>query len=119
MGILSKYHAVPVSVDGIRFASKAEAARYAELRMLERAGKIKDLELQPAYVLIPPFVDAAGKKHRGIVYRADFRYLRLDTWQNVTEDVKSVATAQNRVYKLKKEMLYWRYPSIVFEEYMA
>ncbi len=31
-----KYHAEPTIVDGIRFDSKKEATRYAELRLLER-----------------------------------------------------------------------------------
>lgn len=39
-----KYHAKPTTVDGIRFASKAEARRYSELRLLEKAGEIKNLE---------------------------------------------------------------------------
>ena len=36
----SKYHAVPTTIDNIRFASKAEARRYRELRLLEKAGEI-------------------------------------------------------------------------------
>ena len=40
----SKYHAQPVEIDGVRFDSQKEARRYSELRLLERAGEIKDLQ---------------------------------------------------------------------------
>ncbi len=45
---MTKYRAQPTIVDGIRFHSKGEARRYQELRLLERAGEITNLELQPA-----------------------------------------------------------------------
>lgn len=40
-------------IDGITFDSKREAKRYRELKLLERAGVISDLELQKKYILIP------------------------------------------------------------------
>jgi hypothetical protein len=46
-----KYKAVPTVVDGIRFASKKEAKRYQELKLLVRANEIKDLLLQPRFSL--------------------------------------------------------------------
>ena len=45
----SKYGAIRTTVDGVTFASKAEARRYAELKLLEQAGEIKGLELQPKF----------------------------------------------------------------------
>lgn len=48
----SKYRNKPTVVDGVRFASMAEAKRDAELRLLERAGKIVDLKRQPKFDLI-------------------------------------------------------------------
>lgn len=48
----SKYGAVPTVVEGVRFASKAEAKRDAELRLLERAGDIYDLKRQPRFPLV-------------------------------------------------------------------
>lgn len=47
----SKYKAVPTVVDGVRFASKSEAARDAELQLLERAGTITGLTRQPRFKL--------------------------------------------------------------------
>jgi hypothetical protein len=42
---VSKYHAQPTVVDGIRFASKAEARRYGELMLLMKARVIWGLTL--------------------------------------------------------------------------
>lgn len=91
---MSKYRAVPTVVDGVRFASKAEARRYATLRVLARAGQIRDLELQPAFAL-----HVAGTKIG--TYRADFRYRRRDG-AVVVEDVKGVLTP---MYRWKKKHL--------------
>ena len=49
----NKYRAKKVSIDGNSFDSKREAERYTELKLLLRAGKIKNLERQKEFVLIP------------------------------------------------------------------
>ena len=51
----NKYGARKTVIDGITFDSKREAIRYQELKLLERAGEIKDLELQPKYILQPKY----------------------------------------------------------------
>lgn len=102
------------TVDGITFASAAEAGRYAELALLEAAGTIGGLERQPEYELLPPFAHKGGRE-RGIRYRADFRY-RDEAGQVVVEDVKGHRTA---VYKLKRKLLLYRYPEIEFKEVRA
>lgn len=96
-----KYHAVPTIVDGIRFASKAEARRYADLKMMEKAGLIVDLELQPAFDLHAPqaWMDGCNMKKIG-KYIADFRYLDTKTGEVVVNDVKGVRTP---LYKWKKK----------------
>jgi|TARA_R110000822_G_scaffold33493_5_gene95487 hypothetical protein len=91
----SKYHAKPTIVDGIRFASQAEARRYGHLKMLERAGTICDLELQPRFPLLVNAIKVC-------TYVADFRYRFPGVSVPVVEDVKGVQTP---VYKLKKKML--------------
>ena len=88
----SKYHAEKVTIDGIRFDSKKEANRYRQLRIMERAGTISDLQLQVSFVLIPK-----NSNGREIRYIADFVY-----GQQVVEDVKGFKTA---VYKLKRRMM--------------
>jgi len=89
----SKYRAIPVVIDGHRFASKAEGRRYTELRLLEQAGEIDNLELQPRFDLIVAGIDVG-------TYVADFRY--LSPAGVVIEDVKGVRTP---VYKLKKRLV--------------
>jgi|SRR6186997_866181 len=108
----AKYAAVPTVVDGVRFASKKEARRYAELRLLEQAGQIRELELQPVYVLhvsqaAHPFVRASVGK-----YVADFRYREGPQGLLVVEDVKGCKTP---VYRLKKRMVAAEYGVIVRE----
>ena len=90
---MSKYRAVRTTVDGITFASKAEARRYQELRMLERAGKIAHLRLQPRYDL-----HVNGQKIG--TYVGDFEYHACD--EIVTEDVKGMLTP---MYRWKKKHL--------------
>lgn len=108
----SKYGAIPTVVDNHRFASKAEARRYAELRLLEKAGKIWDLELQPRFVLFAP--STSGYFRRAVEaqadvglfkigeYRADFKYWDGTTVPYVVEDVKSPVTAKLALYRWKK-----------------
>lgn len=111
-----KYSAVATVIDGIRFASKAEARRYQELRLLERAGEIKELEIQPKF---PLHVHINGRAlHVGdkpiCTYIADFRYRQLEIdeggfsgrWRSIVEDVKGMKTA---MYRLKKKMVEIQY----------
>ena len=114
-----KYHNKKVEVDGIKFDSKAEARRYQELRLLERAGKIKDLKCQPHFLLQDKFT-YKGKTERKVEYIADFSYQEYtdDTKQlvrNVVEDVKGVKT---EAYKLKRKWFLARYPLFDFREIM-
>ena len=105
-----KYNAKRIEIDGIKFDSKKEAKRYKELRMLEKAGKIKDLTLQPVFLLQEGFY-YQGKAIRQITYRADFEY--IENGKRVVEDVKGFKTD---VYKLKKKLFLKKYPDIVFRE---
>lgn len=93
----SKYRAISEVVDGIRFHSRKEANRYRELKLLEKAGEIRNLELQPKFAL----------SVRGVrigEYRGDFRFEeRVDGhWLPVCEDVKSTVT-KTAIYCWKKK----------------
>lgn len=100
-----KYHAQPTTLDGIRFASKAEARRYAELRLLVKAGVIRDLVLQPRYPLQAHGV-TIGK------YVGDFEYVLRASGDRVIEDVKGVRTA---LYRWKKKHFEAQYGRLVCE----
>ena len=95
----NKFGAKKTTVDGIRFDSQKEAARYCELKKLEAIGEIERLELQPKFELLPPFV-CNGAKIRGIVYRADFSYYQGGV--KYIEDVKGFKTKE---YQIKKKFL--------------
>jgi len=105
---MNKYNAVRTEVDGILFHSKGEARRYGELKMLERAGEISDLELQPEFVLLDGFV-RDGKRIQAIKYRADFKYVEDDIV--VIEDFKGKETAE---FKIKRKLFLNRYPEYEF-----
>lgn len=48
----SKYRNQPQVVDGVRFASKAEAKRDAELQLLLHAGHVRNIQRQPRFPLV-------------------------------------------------------------------
>ena len=109
-----KYRNQKVQVDGITFDSRREARRYSELKLLERAGQITDLELQKVYELIPAQYETYaryGKKGQRIkdgrrclekscTYIADFVY--KENGQTVVEDTKGMKT---EVYNIKRKMM--------------
>lgn len=92
----SKYRAKPTVVDGIRFASQKEARRYQELKLLERAGSIRNLRLQPRYELRVPSGYISSMTVKVGTYVADFAYDELTEtggrWDFVVEDVKGFRT---------------------------
>ncbi len=96
----SKYRAKKTIIDGIKFDSKREADRYCELKLLEKAKEIRNLELQPRFLLQDKFKDKMGTTHRKIEYVADFMYIDKDD-KKIVEDVKGMMTD---VYKLKKKL---------------
>jgi len=80
-----KYRNTPTEVDGIKFASKREAVRYSQLKLLGRGEKLFDLRLQPRYPLTVNGLHVC-------TYVGDFEYLDLTTGRLVTEDAKGVKT---------------------------
>ena len=88
----SKYGNIRTVIDGIKFASKAEAVHYILLRERQRQGEISKLEMQPKFPI-------TLKGHPICNYIADFRYCEAGV--TVIEDVKGVRTP---VYRLKKKL---------------
>ncbi len=90
----AKYRSERVQVDGIKFDSKREANRYAELKLLERAKEISHLMLQVTYPL----------RVEGMLitkYRADFVY-NDKGGAIVVEDAKGFRTP---AYKIKRKLM--------------
>lgn len=114
----SKYRNVPVVVDGVRFASKAEAKRDAELQLLVKAGKIRNLQRQPRFPLEVNDVLVC-------TYVADWRYEEITKYRvpghpdeleqldaDVVEDRKGALTKDFKIkFKLAKALhpeIEWR-----------
>ncbi len=121
--IRQKYNAKRTAVDGIVFASKKEAQRYSVLKVLQKAGVIKNLRMQVPFVLIPdqreadvwvpykkPIKGETGRWKPGkvierrCVYVADFVYEQ--DGETVVEDVKGRRTKE---YIVKRKLLLHQY----------
>ena len=99
---MNKYGAKKTELDGIVFDSRKEANRYAELKLMQRAGQIHDLKIQVPFELIPKQEEDGRIVERPVKYVADFVY--FDNSGMVVEDAKGMKTD---VYKLKKKMMRW------------
>ena len=117
------------------FPSKAEASRYLQLKCLQKAGIVKVIEIQPAFILQPGYQKCTkclkiwkpptkqtrrkicircGSKLewiRPIIYRADFRITYADGHQEI-EDIKGFST---EIFKLKRKMFEYRYPDLTLK----
>ena len=109
-------------IDGITFDSQKEASRYCELKLLQKAGQIQNLELQKVFELIPAQYETFerygknGKRlkdgqrciEKSCVYKADFSY--IENGQAVVEDTKGYRDPSSAGYAKfvikRKLMLY-------------
>ena len=104
----SKYGAVPTVVDGVRFASKSEAKRDAELQLLQRAGEIQKLQRQPRFPLVV-------NGQRVATYVGDWSYSEMRVVKGrpsehlVIEDRKGVQTP---AFKIKFALAKALHPEI-------
>lgn len=97
----NKYGNKKVTHNGITFDSKKEFTRWNELRLLERAGVISNLQRQVKYTLIPAQRGENGKViERECSYIADFVYRQ--NGQIIVEDTKGMRTAD---YIIKRKMM--------------
>lgn len=97
-------------MDFIHFPSKAEAKRYGELMLEQKAGLISDLKLQPQYILHAAQINAVyGRGCSTAIhaiplvkigaYRGDFGYKRDGKY--IVEDVKGGADTPLSAWKRK------------------
>lgn len=85
------------------YASKREASRAQELKLLQAAGEIYGLEEQKPFDLIPKQVDQATGQvvERACKYVADFFYFDKNTFR-VVEDAKGY---RDPVYRIKRKLM--------------
>lgn len=93
-----------VCPEGHSHPSAAEARRCAELHLLERAGEITHLTMQPKF---PVHINGV----KVMTYIADFSYfpLKPEKGGRVIEDVKGCLTP---IYRLKKKAVEAYYPGV-------
>ena len=103
--MVAKYHNKKVKYDGYTFDSIREKNYYIKLKLLEKSGKIKELELQKEFELQPSF-KLNNKTSRKITYRADFTYKTTEDDKLHVVDVKGFRTD---VYRLKKKLFEYKY----------
>lgn len=97
----NKYHNIKTkTADGIVHDSRKEARRWCELKLLEKAGKITDLDRQVKFELIPK-----QDGERACHYVADFVYHNAEDGKKVVEDVKSEATRKNKEFVIKRKLM--------------
>lgn len=116
---MSKYGNRKITVDGKIFDSVHEAERYKQLRLMEQAGKIRELETQRKFELIPAQYEtyerysSRGKRlqdgrrcvEKGVGYVADFVY-RDESGALIVEDTKGYrkGTAYD-VFVIKRKLM--------------
>lgn len=103
----SKYRNQPVVSGDMRFDSKAEAARWRELVLMQDAGAISELKFHPRYELMPGYNTRHGNHVRPIFYEGDMQY--IENGQVVCEDVKGFETEG---YKIKAKLMGYHHPDI-------
>lgn len=111
---MNKYNAKKTIYKGVKYDSKWEANRAQELEILQRIGRISDLQRQVKFVLLDGYINNRGNKIRPIYYIADFVY-KIKAGATVVEDTKSPAT-RTEVYKIKKKLFEYKYPEYLFVE---
>lgn len=99
----SKYNAKKTIVDDITFDSGKEASRYGDLMIMQRAGIISNLILQPPFDIVMCGIKCGS-------YRADFLY--VEEGEAVVEDVKGFKTA---MYRFKKKLVEAQYGFLIHE----
>lgn len=106
----SKYWAEVTEIDDIDFASKWESLRYNELKLLEKAGEISDLSIQPEF-LLQEWFEYNKKKYTRIKYTADFKYLKEWNTKYTIEEFKwsRFQATKDKSYSLRKRMFLYKY----------
>lgn len=108
----NKYGAKQIMINGHMFPSHREAEYYLTYKAMLDNGEIVNLELQPSFILIPSYVNKAGKKVRECKYTADF----LLTYPDGNKVVVEVKGYRTRDYQLRRKMFEYKFREYDFEE---
>lgn len=95
-----KFKAIITETDGIKFASKKEAKRYRELKVLRQSGEILFFLRQVPFHLVG-----------NVKYLCDFMIF----WTNGTVTIEDVKGMKTPMYILKKKQVEALYPVEIIE----
>lgn len=88
-----------------KFDSEKERNRYATLKLMERAGEVRNIQHHKIYSLDVNGVHICNYESDFVYEKATLRYDDIiAAWVEVVEDVKSEAT-KTPLYKLKKKLM--------------
>lgn len=108
---MNKYNAKKTDKYGRKWDSLKELREYEGLLLLQRAGKITAIELQPKFTLQEAF-RYNGRLERAITYKADF----MVHYSDGTKEVIECKGFRTRDYLLRRKMLLFQNPNIKFTE---
>lgn len=106
----SKYKNIKTIIKEIQFDSKAEANYYLFLLSEKKFGRVKEIELQPKFILQDKF-EKSGKKWPAITYKADFKV----TYTNGLMEIIDVKGAITKEFSLKQKLFEKRYPDLTIK----
>lgn len=111
-----KYGAKPQECSaGHKHPSRKEARRCEDLRLLERAGEITHLEVEPKFYFV---INGAELKHdngRRARFTPDFSY-REPNGTCVAEDVKGGTATRTEAYVLRRALFRHLFPAVELRE---
>ena len=111
---MTKYNAKKTVVNGITFASRLEAERFEQLLLLEKAGEIEALALQPEFQILRGWIHPErGEKVKSRFYVGDFQYMDKATGKWIVEDTKGVEIPE---FRLKWSLVKSQYPQYEFRK---
>ena len=96
----SKYNSSKITIGGNTFDSQKEYRRFCELSLLEKVGKVTDLQRQVKFELIPAQRIDGKVVERSCNYVADFVY--TENGKRVVEDTKGYKTKD---YIIKRKLM--------------
>lgn len=105
-----KYGAKPtICIHGHKHASKREATRCVELHLLQQAGQIAGLQVEPQYHFVIDGRQVTFPNGRRAGYKPDWSY--IEGGVKVCEDLKSDATA-TEAFALRAALFRHLFPEI-------
>lgn len=107
-----------MSYDGYTFDSRKECQRYKDLCLMQEAGEIELLEVQPKFPLKSGEAEIKIRSERypngrRVSYYADFAYVVAATGEKKVEDVKGAKAIDTPISRLKRAVVEAQYGFMV------